>query len=206
MNKLKETFIELLTKYTDNTSLVNELWTEIEYNYSVKKRYYHTLEHLENILSQLTDVKAEIHSWETLLFSLYYHDIIYNVLKSDNEEKSAELAEKRMNQVFVASETIQLCKEQILATKSHTISINSDTNHFTDADLSILGQSWETYSLYCQNVRKEYAVYPDLVYNPGRKKVLNHFLAMDSIFKTDYFYNKFDRQAKENLRKELSLL
>jgi len=106
-----------------------------------------------------------------------------------------------MNQVFVASETIQLCKEQILATKSHTISINSDTNHFTDADLSILGQSWETYSLYCQNVRKEYAVYPDLVYNPGRKKVLNHFLAMDSIFKTDYFYNKFDRQAKENLRK-----
>jgi len=44
-------------------------------------------------------------------------------------------------------------------------------------------------------------VYPDLVYNPGRKKVLNHFLAMDSIFKTDYFYNKFDRQAKENLRK-----
>jgi len=88
MNKLKETFIELLTKYTDNTSLVNELWTEIEYNYSVKKRYYHTLEHLENILSQLTDVKAEIHSWETLLFSLYYHDIIYNVLKSDNEEKA----------------------------------------------------------------------------------------------------------------------
>ena len=203
---LKETFIELLTNYTDNESLKNELWTEIDKNYSSKKRHYHTLEHLNNLLYQLTAVKSEIKNWETILFTLFYHDIIYNSLKSNNEEKSAELAEKRMKQIPVSKDKIELCKKQILATKSHIKSTDSDTNYFTDADLSVLGQNWETYLLYCKNVRKEYSIYPTLVYNPGRKKVLNHFLSMDRIFKTDFFYNKFELQAKQNLQQEIESL
>ena len=111
---LKETFIELLTNYTNNESLKNELWTEIDKNYSSKKRHYHTLEHLNNLLYQLTAVKSEIKNWETILFTLFYHDIIYNSLKSDNEEKSAELAEKRMKQIPVSKDKIELCKKQIL--------------------------------------------------------------------------------------------
>jgi predicted metal-dependent HD superfamily phosphohydrolase len=203
---IKETFLKLIANYTDDDRLTSELWSEIEKNYSSKKRHYHTLQHLDNLLAQLTEVKREIHDWSTILFTLYYHDIIYNSLKSDNEEKSAELAEKRMLQVSVPNVTIALCKEQILATKSHLKSENADTNYFTDADLSVLGQDWETYSLYCKNVRKEYAVYPDIMYIPGRKKVLKHFLAMDRIFKTDFFHTKFEQQAKQNLQKELELL
>ena len=200
---LKETFIELLKNYTDDNRLINVLWTEIEKNHSSKKRHYHTLQHLENLLSQLTNVKGEIKNWETILFTLYYHDLIYNATKSDNEEKSAELAEKRMKEISVSSDIIEQCKKQILATKSHHKSIDSDTNYFTDADLSILGSGWDTYQLYCKNVRKEYAIYPAFIYNPGRKKVLNHFLSMDRIFKTDFFYYKFETQAKQNLQREL---
>lgn len=203
---LKETFIELLTNYTDNSSLINELWTEIEKNYLNKKRHYHNLQHLHHLWTQLIEVKHEMQNWETCLFTLYYHDIIYDSLKSDNEEKSAELAEKRMNQIYVAKDKIELCKKQILATKLHVRSTENDTNYFVDADLSILGQPWEIYSQYCKNVRKEYSIYPNLIYNPGRKKVLNRFLSMDRIFKTDFFYNKFEAQAKQNLQKELELL
>lgn len=203
---LKETFIELLKNYTDNKRLIEELWTEIEKNYSSKKRYYHTLQHLENVLALLTEVKEEIQNWDTLLFTLYYHDIIYNALKSDNEEKSAALAEIRLRQISISEITIQQCTKQILATKSHVKSTDSDTDYFTDADLSILGQPWETYLLYYKNVRKEYSIFPDLVYNPGRKKVLNRFLTMDRIFKTDYFFNNLELQAKQNIKKEIELL
>lgn len=203
---LKETFIELVKRYTDNVSLANELWTEIEANYSAKKRHYHTLQHLDNLFHQLFPIKEKLEDWETILFSLYYHDVVYNATKSDNEEKSAALAEKRLKQISVPLEIIERCKEQILATKSHTPSPHSDTNYFTDADLSILGQDWETYFIYCKNVRKEYSIYPDLLYNPGRKKVLKHFLTMEKIFKTDLFYDRFEKQAKENLSKEIELL
>lgn len=47
---LKQTFIALLTKYTNDQDLITELWAEIERNYSDKKRHYHNLSHLENLL------------------------------------------------------------------------------------------------------------------------------------------------------------
>jgi len=203
---LKTTFIALLKNYSDDDALIENLWNELAKNYSGKKRFYHTLRHLENLLLQLNSVKEEIHNWDALLFTLFYHDAIYNSLKADNEEKSAELAEKRMQQLAVPTETINRCKEQILATKSHNYSTDSDTNYFTDADLSVLGENWETYANYLGNVRKEYSIYPDLIYNPGRKKVLMHFLAMERIYKTDFFFTRYEKQAKENLQKELNLL
>ena len=203
---LKQTFIALLSKYTDDEPLVLDLWNEISQNYSKKNRYYHTLQHLENLLNQLTDIQPQIEDWKTILFTLYYHDLVYDSMKSDNEKQSANLAEKRLKQANVPTEMIEKCKVQIMATKEHLLSSDNDTNYFTDADLSVLGQAWAVYSAYYQNVRKEYAIYPDFLYNPGRKKVLKHFLAMERIFKTDYFYSEFEQQARENLEKEFNLL
>ena len=203
---LKQTFIALLSKYTDDEPLVLDLWNEISRNYSKKNRYYHTLQHLENLLSQMTDTKPQIKDWDTVLFTLYYHDLVYDSMKSDNEKRSADLAEKRLKKANAPTEIIEKCKAQIMATKAHLLSSDNDTNYFTDADLSVLGQTWEVYLTYYQNVRKEYAIYPDFLYNPGRKKVLKHFLAMERIFKTNYFYSKFEQQARENLEKEYNIL
>lgn len=203
---LKETFIALISKYSDNAGLPNKLWTEIEKNYSGRKRHYHTLRHLEDLWAQLINVKKDIQNWDATLFALYYHDIIYNSLRSNNEEKSAAFAESMMKEAAVPQDVIQLCKKQILATKSHLVSGDSDVDYFTDADLSILGQSWEIYAQYCRKVRKEYSMYPDLIYNPGRKKVLHHFLSMERIFKTGFFYDRFEVQARGNMQKELNLL
>ena len=203
---LKHMFHNLLMNYTDNESFIEELWLEIEENHSSNKRHYHTLTHLENLLNQLVDVKQDIENWDVILFTLFYHDSIYRAEKNNNEDKSSKLAEKRMKQLAVQVELIERCKQQILATKSHALSAENDVNYFNDADLSILGQDWESYSMYYQNVRKEYAIYPDFLYNPGRIKVLNHFLTMDRIFKTDHFSNRFEAQAKQNLLKEIEVL
>lgn len=203
---LKKTFYDLVSNYIMDTIHIDRLWTELESAYSNKKRHYHNLTHLENLLIQLTEIKSKIMDFNTILFSMFYHDIVYNTLKSDNEEKSAELAEKKLTEIFFPIEKIKLCTSQILATKSHIISENNDTNMFTDADLSILGSEWETYNSYSQQIRKEYSIYPDILYNLGRKKVLNHFLRMKTIFKTDYFHAKYEIQARKNLKMELRLL
>lgn len=200
---LKETFTNLLLRYTNNNSLIQKLWLEIEKSYTHKKRYYHSLQHLENMLQQLIEVKDKIQGWDIVLFALFYHDVVYNVLRSDNETKSAELAKERMRDISVPAGIIEACNKMILATAAHTQATDNDINYFTDSDLSVLGKDWATYVEYYQNIRKEYSVYPNLVYNPGRKKVLAHFLAMGSIYKTDSFYNKFELSARENMRKEL---
>ncbi len=203
---LKKVHLKLIRKYSKNESLILSLWKEIEFNYSKKNRYYHNLTHLSNLLEELGSVKDNIADFETILFTLFYHDIIYNSLKSDNEEKSTVLAAKRMQQIGVNQSMISKCVDQIKATKSHSVSDNFDTNYFTDADLSVLGSSWNTYQTYYKNVRKEYSIYPTFLYKRGRKKVLKHFLNMDRLYKTKYFFDKLELNAKQNLTKELELL
>lgn len=202
---LKETFIQLINQYSSNSSLAANLWAEIEKAYSGSKRYYHNLLHLENLLQQLQTVKTQLASWDAVLFALYYHDIVYNTLKTNNEEKSAELAEKRMKEIAVPAHITEETKQLIIATKAHNSAANTDVNYFTDADLSILGSHWDVYAEYFKKIRKEYSVYPDLVYNPGRKKVLQHFLQMERIFKTETFFKKFEENARQNLKRELAL-
>ena len=200
--ELKEIFLQLVSIYSEDESTAVSLWNEIEKKYNSRKRHYHTLTHLDKLIAQLEEYRNGIADWHTLLFSVFYHDIVYNVLKSDNEGKSAMLAVKRLSQIRFPPDKINSCKEQILATKAHTLSNNPDTNLFTDADLSILGQPRGIYEQYCRQIRKEYSIYPDIIYKPGRKKVIAHFLNMERIFKTEFFLNKYEKQARENLEWE----
>lgn len=57
---LKETFIKLTTIFSTNVALIHNLWSEIEHNYAIKTRHYHTLCYLENLLEQLNEVKGNI--------------------------------------------------------------------------------------------------------------------------------------------------
>lgn len=200
---LNNTFAELCSRYTGDEQLVAQLWAELVARYSEKHRHYHTLQHLENLLRELQGVKHFIADWDAVVFCLYYHDVVYNSSKSDNEEMSAQLALERMRSMGVPTDRIDRCWSTILATKAHAIDTNSDINYFTDADLSILGAEPTIYAQYAAQVRKEYSIYPDVMYNMGRKKVLQHFLRMQRIFKTAYFYELYEQPARQNLQREL---
>ena len=200
---LKEIFVTLALKYSNDAALSQSLWQEIEKSYSGSKRYYHNLAHLENMYEQLIAVKSEISDWDTVIFSLFYHDIVYKATAKDNEEESASVAVKRLLSIGYPLSLIQKCREQILATKHHDV---SDVSFFTDADMAILGSEWNDYQHYYKGVRKEYSIYPDFLYNPGRTKVLKHFLKMPYIYSTTYFRNRYENIARSNIKKELEIL
>lgn len=203
---LEKIFKTLASQYTSNAKLIDDFWNEIEKKYTGSKRHYHNLQHLETMLHLLNEHKTQISDWDCILFALFYHDVIYDVLKKNNEEKSAALAETRLKEIQFPENKIALCVQHILATKAHNLSGNADTNLFIDIDIAILGFDWETYQKYAQNIRKEYAIYPDFMYNPGRKKVVNHFLTMKSIYKTASFKEFYEAKARENMSQELKLL
>ena len=206
LENLKSTFSKLISQYSDNEILRIDYWQEIEKSYSQKNRKYHNLLHLENMILELENVKDEISDYDALLFSVFYHDIIYKSTSKDNEEKSAEIAKKRLEKINISNERIIKIYNQILATKSHKKSDDSDTNFLVDADLAILGKDWNVYENYVHQIRKEYSIYPNFLYNPGRKKVLIHFLEFDEIFKTGYFQEKYEKIARENIQREISIL
>lgn len=196
---LQETFYALADEYH---LPAKPLWDKLTAHYNEPGRYYHTLHHLENMLAELQPVSAMLENEHAVLFALYYHDVIYDAQKKDNEVRSAALALKTLHTLPPA--LVARCEQHILATRQHAWQADMDTNYFMDADLSILGQPWEVYATYAAYVRKEYHMYPDLLYKPGRKKVLQHFLDMERIFKTAYFHGKYETAAKANLQRELA--
>ena len=199
-------FSILISKYSSNEILKTDYWKEIEQSYSHKSRKYHNLLHLENMILELEEVNDKISDCDSLHFSIFYHDIIYKATSKDNEEKSADIAKIRLEKLNIPNEKITRIYNQILATKSHRKSEDSDTNFLLDADLAILGQDWKIYENYTQQIRKEYSIYPDFMYKPGRKKVLIHFLEFEEIFKTDYFKGKYEEKARENIQRELEII
>lgn len=125
---------------------------------------------------------------------------------NSNEEDSAKLAMQKLTEIRYPAEKIAKCANMILATKSHELSEDTDTNYLIDADLAILGKSPYDYQKYKEQIREEYSIYPDFMYNKGRKKALTHFLQMETIYKTPYFQKKYEQQARLNISNELETL
>lgn len=203
---LKERYFRICFNYTKNETLIENLWHEIEKKYSEKGRHYHNLNHLENMFSELEPVKDKILNFNNISFSVFYHDVIYDAKSKMNEEKSAEFAKSRLQKLDLNEIDLAEISEQILATKSHQLSKKSDIDYLLDTDLSVLGKDTQTYLGYTKQIRKEYSIYLDFLYNPGRKKVLKHFLDVENIFKTVDFRNKYESQARKNIEFELNNL
>lgn len=206
MTYLKDIWDKLASSYSDNTELVDKGWIEIEHSYTAKKRHYHNLSHLEYMVDKMEAYSSKLQDPDVILFSIFYHDIVYDTKRQDNELKSAEIAGERLRKLGLTSDKVTTCQNHILATKHHQASNNIDANFLVDFDLAILGEDQSTYLKYIKDIRAEYSIYPDFLYRRGRKKVLQHFLEMGHIFKTTEFRNLYEQRARENLNMELQEL
>jgi len=206
---LRQQWTDLVSRYSKDHALKSTLWEELKSYYQGKNRHYHNLAHIQDLLQQAADYQQFITDWDTLQFAIWYHDIIYNVRRKDNEARSAELASQRLKSFGYTEQKRTACANLILATKTHEIPAeleNDDAKWLLDFDLSILGKSQPTYQEYVQKIRKEYHIYPDFLYKPGRKKMLQYFLNKEQIFKTETYVTLYEEQARSNLAHELAQL
>lgn len=196
---LKNRFQNLCQQFSQDAQYIQTLYEELETYYTQSERFYHTLTHLEYIYQLLKEFKLN----PTLEFAIFYHDIIYNVQKDDNELQSALLAKRRLQTLGVAKSIQQEVDELILSTKTHQSS-TPQQQYFLDADLGILGANFATYQQYAIAIRKEYAFYSDERYKLGRQKVLNTFLSKKNIYLSDYFQEQYEKNARSNLQWEIN--
>lgn len=173
--------------------------------YSDAGRHYHTLQHLENLRQQVAAFPVQ----DALVVGLaiFYHDAVYSALRSDNEAQSAEWAERFLQQTSLAPARRARVADLIRRTADHTQPqppTDADLLLFLDADLSILGAPEATYWQYARQIRQEYRLVPDLLYRPGRRKVLAKMLAAPVLFHTPALRAALDAPARRNLQAELA--
>ena len=202
--ELQERFKNLLITIGFNASEINILWFDLHDVYSTKSRYYHNLNHLKEMIVLYDEYNLELEFPNEVLFSIFYHDYVYKVTRKDNELKSAEYALSILPSITTLNK--QLVFDMICATKNHQHNKIEDINWLIDFDLKILSKNWEDYKMYCSQIRKEYKIYPNILYKPGRKKALQHFLENQSIYQTETFKTKYEDKARKNIQQEIAIL
>lgn len=206
-DRLRAVWDQLAGKYSNDAALVEHFFREIERKYSSFGRHYHNLNHIQALLQCCETYAGQLLDRDVVAFAVFYHDIIYNVLRKDNEPRSAGLAVKRLQALGLPADKVSPIKLFIEATQTHTVggavTHTTDLQFFLDFDMSILGAHWDAYEAYTRQVRREYRIYPDKLYYSGRKKFLQHCLQRDFIFQTQTFRDRYEAQARENMAREL---
>lgn len=159
---------EILKKWGINTT-----WYEISRRWSETHRYYHTLEHLLDILDQI-NVKYPTPSKERekLILTAIFHDIVYNPARSDNEKKSANYF---MSLVKEVNDDVEDVHDMIMDTQNHKPSTQL-SKVFCDMDMDIVKRDFPTLLTWEEEIREEYSIYPDPLYKEHRLKFLHSLL------------------------------
>lgn len=200
---------KLLQKYTDNHFLINEIYTEIQKKYSAKNRYYHNLNHIFKMLETIKKFENSCFFTDNIYFATWFHDLIYNPLRKDNEKKSADFSGKILKKLNNKKININIIKHLINRTKNHFYHTENESEElklFLDADIETLGSESKIYIENTKKIRKEFKIIPDVIFNKGRAEILNMFLKTKYIYRTEYFINKYEKQARKNIKNELSKL
>jgi len=60
--------------------------------------------------------------------------------------------------------------------------------------------------VYSKNIRQEYLQYRTPIYKEGRRQALKHLTAKEHIYFTEEFRTRFEKQARENIEREMNEL
>ena len=181
------------------------LFADLCKRYGEPHRHYHTLRHLEDLFVTLDAHAAMLADVRAVAFAVWYHDVIYDTTRDDNEERSAALAAE----VLKALDYPQSARvtHMILATKNHTQApADADEALFLDADFSIVGAPESRYAAYTQEVRAEYGWLPDEAWRAGRLVFLTKAAEATRLFHTDAFEATLGSRARANIAWETARL
>lgn len=138
--------------------------------------------------------------------AIWYHDSIYDINANNNEERSAIFAGRAIAELFPFPETLtKFVMEIILATKHNSVPNSYDARLMLDIDIANIGKP-EVFKTTSRLVREEYASVAEERFVAGRSNILEVFLARPRIYLTEYFYQKYEVAARQNITEALAEL
>jgi len=177
-------------------------WDRDEISQKMKWSYHKRL-HAIDCSNELYQIKHLLNDSDAVECALLFHDAIYDPTSKTNEEDSAALADKILTQRWVAKEFIEKVKQLILATKHIDTPTDNDTKYIMDIDKSILGKDPRTYNQYTKDIRREHYMHTNTQFTLWRISFLS-WLLDKNIYQTDYFQDKYQNPAQQNITNELN--
>lgn len=195
---------------------ITQVYQELLAGYAEPHRAYHSVQHLAECISLFEQVIHLAVEPALLEIALWFHDAIYETRQApdqlnskpisndhlSNEQKSADWAAQFLKRCKVNPAIILQVTQLIMATQHHQASTN-DEKLIVDIDLAILGATPARFAQYQQQIREEYDFVAPALFTLKRREVLAGFYQRPRIYQTDYFYSRYEQQARENLQTAL---
>lgn len=188
----------------------------LEAAYATPQRTYHDYGHVRSVLRHYDDVAADA-GWKQpveVYLAVLYHDSIYEAGRSDNEERSAQLARDHIAQwlpdagidagrvAFLVALTAG--HGQLVASDLDDDAHPEDARRFLDCDMAILGALAAEFDAYDRGIAAEYrGRVPGWRFKRNRRRFLRALLGRERIFLSDYFHDRLDAAARTNLHRTL---
>ncbi|OIK26946.1 hypothetical protein [Streptomyces malaysiense] len=171
------------------------------------QRRYHTLAHLTAVLDHIDVLETHAADPAVVRLAAWFHDAVYLPERSENEERSARLAERALPEAGVPRAKAAAVARLVRLTVTHDPAEDDrDGRVLCDADLAILAAPPSAYAAYAAEIREEYHFVPNDAFRQGRSDVLRQLLAMPRLFHTTYGQEHWEPTARYNLAAELEML
>lgn len=181
-----------------------DVYAELETRYTAPYRHFHNLAHIRDCLRRVDEVASLLVDPDSVELALWFHDVVYEVGASTNERRSAEM--------FVALSSgarfvfrHRVCS-LIMATRHARSVLGNDRRFIVDIDLSGFGAPWDDFIRNGACLREESAALTDAQYHAGQLAFLQRLQRRARLFATDYFHDRYETVARENLRRVLEHL
>lgn len=183
-----------------------DVFQQLAAAYAEPTRFYHTAAHIADCLNQLDWGRDLAVRPDEVEGALWFHDAVYVPGASDNEDRSARMAESALSAGAALREVSERVARLVIATNHRDLASDPDAQLVCDIDLSILGRDADEFGEFERRIRQEYAWVPEPLYRRGRSEVLTGFLRRRSIYHTDRFAERYEAAARRNLEQVLAFL
>lgn len=183
---------------------VRRHYAELVQHYERAPRRYHTLAHVEDMLSMLDRLPPRsVDDRAALELAIWYHDVVYVPRRSDNERRSAQLFVRHAATARIPRRTLRRVVALILMTARHEPQPHdTDAAVLSDLDCAVLGAPWPVFMRYEAGIRHESRRGMTLslgAYRAGRHAFLFSLFRRRVLFHTEYFARVYHDQARSNL-------
>jgi predicted metal-dependent HD superfamily phosphohydrolase len=181
-------------------------WAALVEAWSQPHRRYHGLAHLAAVLGLVGELAAAATDPDAVRLAAWYHDVVYDPRRDDNEQVSAERARAGLRGLVDDDRVAEVARLVLLTAGHDPQPGDADGAVLCDADLAVLAGPPEAYAGYASAVREEYGHLPDEVFVAGRIAVLEHLLALPELYRLTAVAAGWTPRARANMTAELTLL
>ena len=171
---------------------------------SAPGRRFHNLDHIRDCVRRLDEVAPLLEDRDAVEVAIWFHDAIYEPGDATNEERSARLF---LTQSTGARPLFRRRVCGLILTTRHCMhSRGTDRRFIEDIDLAGFAAPWDDFIRSGDLLRAEFAAHADGQYYPSQVRFLANLQSRPRFFRTDYFHDKYEARARQNVRRLLDEL